>query len=137
MPTSLPPNSVHLRNGLQIGNVLIDEVTGDIFTTGEIHAVNAGDTSGIVWEMKTASYDARRFYHYYNAMNQPFNATLPENPVVGDWLVFKVDHQSAANPLRIIGNGELIVGVAEDLYVNANNVEFTIIYTGASHGWVI
>lgn len=59
---------------------------------------------------------------------------LPVTPSTGDWI--KICNRGTTIP-TIGRNGSLIMGTAEDMTLDIANVPFTLIYTGATHGWVI
>lgn len=43
----------------------------------------------------------------------------------------------ATNVVRIKRNGKLIMGVADDLYLNVDNQNITLVWSGDTFGWVI
>jgi hypothetical protein len=61
--------------------------------------------------------------------------TLPASPAVGDIVGFS--NRSSTTSIVIARNGTNIMGLAEDMTVDANHVGFTLLYSDATRGWVI
>jgi hypothetical protein len=61
--------------------------------------------------------------------------TLPSSPASGD--VIGISNLSGTITAVIARNGEKIMNVAEDMTIDTVNSGFTLIYTGATYGWVI
>jgi hypothetical protein len=61
--------------------------------------------------------------------------TLPATPTSGDRIV--VSNLSGTLTSVIARNGELIMGLAEDLTLDKLNAGFEMVYTGATKGWII
>jgi len=60
--------------------------------------------------------------------------TLPSAPAVRD--AVGVSNQSGTTTCVIARNGSNIVGVADDLVLDATGIGFTLIYSGATKGWI-
>jgi hypothetical protein len=61
--------------------------------------------------------------------------TLPANPTSGDWV--QVINQSGTTTCVLGRNGQNIIGLAEDMIINAINVGFTAVFTDSARGWCI
>lgn len=61
--------------------------------------------------------------------------TLPASPSVGD--AIGVSNLSGTLTSVIGRNGNNIMGLAQDMTVDALDAGFNLVYTGASNGWVI
>jgi hypothetical protein len=73
-----------------------------------------------------------------NSSSGAFTVTLPASPSVGDFV--QVTHTAGdltSNSVTFARNGKLIVGAAEDLILDKNNVGFKLVYSGATNGWRI
>lgn len=67
-----------------------------------------------------------------------FTVTLPASPLVNDTVQI-VDATGAfgTSAVTVGRNSEKIQNLAEDLSLNINNTALTLVYTGASYGWLI
>ena len=115
-----------VKNGLECG--------GDIIATGTISDSN-GPLSGVTWDLKSAAFTAQNKKYYVASMGSAYTMTLPASPSAGDWVYIKVDDNASTNNLTIGRNGSNIGGVAEDLVVDVNNAEMTLVYIDATTGW--
>lgn len=61
-------------------------------------------------------------------------ATLPASPAAGDWVSFS--NRSGTTTCVIARNGNNIMGLAENMTIDANHVPLTLMYSGATRGWV-
>ncbi len=68
-------------------------------------------------------------------MTASITLTLPASPGAGDWV--EVSNRSGTTTPVIARNGENIMGLAEDMTVDAVNAGFTLSYADATRGWVI
>ena len=68
----------------------------------------------------------------------PVTVTLPATPSANDFVKFS-DYAGTwdVNNLTIARNGSLIEALAEDLTVDAANVDFTLVYVDGVRGWVV
>lgn len=103
--------------GRQISSFGTDSVTNRTLTTSS--AVVAGERI------------------FANATTASFTLTLPGSPQDGDTIqVIDVAGIFALNPVTLARNGNRIQNLAEDLILNLNNAAVTLIYSGATFGWV-
>jgi len=74
---------------------------------------------------------------FANATAGGFTITLPPTPADGDTIqVIDVAGIFGTNNVTLARNGVKIQNLAEDLILNLNNAAVTMIYSGASFGWV-
>ena len=68
-------------------------------------------------------------------MTASLTLTLPATPTIGDKV--GISNRSDVLTSVIARNGELIMGLAEDLTLDKLNAGFEMVYTGATKGWII
>lgn len=74
---------------------------------------------------------------FANATAGGFTLTLPSAPADGDTIqVIDVAGIFATNNVILARNGLKIQNLSEDLTLNLNNAAITMIYSGATFGWV-
>jgi hypothetical protein len=103
--------------GRQVSSFGTDSVANVNVTTN--YAVNAGERV------------------FANATTAAFTITLPAAPNVGDTVqIIDVAGIFSLNNVTVARNGLRIQNLAEDLILNLNNAAITMIYSGATFGWV-
>jgi len=74
---------------------------------------------------------------FANSTSAAFTLTLPSAPNDGDTVqIIDVAGTFALNNVTIGRNGLKIQNLTEDLVLNLNNAAVTMIYSGATFGWV-
>jgi hypothetical protein len=67
-----------------------------------------------------------------------FTVTLPASPSVNDTVqVIDATGVFGSSNVTVGRNSEKIQNLAEDLTLNINNTAITLVYTGATYGWLI
>lgn len=67
-----------------------------------------------------------------------FTINLPASPLVGDQVKFAdVARNFATENFTVGRNGNNIMGLAEDMIIDENGAAFTLVYSGATHGWIL
>lgn len=67
-----------------------------------------------------------------------FTITLPSSPMVNDSIqVIDATGAFGSSNVTVGRNGEKIQNLSEDLTLNINNTAITLVYTGATYGWLI
>ena len=100
------------------------------------------DNSGgsVTWETKDDNFSAVSGYGYRvdtDTNTKIITATLPGSPSVNDKISFLDLKQNFGTYALTLGRNSLkIMGLAEDFTAGIDNFNFTIIYTGATDGWV-
>lgn len=91
------------------------------------------------WTTKTGAYTAISGDRIFaDTSASAWTLTLPASPSPGaEVAVIDVAGAFAANNLTIARNGNLIMGLAEDVTVSAPNTSVTLIYSGVTNGWRI
>lgn len=98
-------------------------------------------TSGAVIVEKSGAYTARVNDRVLaDSSSAAFTITLPANAglVKGDTLqVIDVVGQFGTNNVTLDRNGSKIQNLTENLDLNINNSAVTLVYSGATYGWII
>lgn len=67
-----------------------------------------------------------------------FTITLPSAPLVNDTIqIIDATGVFSSSNVTVGRNGNEIQNLAEDLILNINNTAITLVYTGATYGWLI
>jgi hypothetical protein len=64
----------------------------------------------------------------------PLSTSLLENDTIQ---IIDIGGISATNNITVARNGAKIQNLTEDLTINVNNASLTLVYTGATFGWII
>jgi len=118
-----------IRHAFQsaIADDAADEAAGKVTPTrwNEDHALS--------WSVKTANYTAvAGDFILADTSGGVFAITLPASPSEGDAVTIKCGSSAATNNLTVGRNGSTIMGLAENMTVSENNVEFTLVYSGST-----
>jgi hypothetical protein len=100
--------------------------------------VTSFGTDAVVNKTITTTYTANSGERIFaNASGGAFTITLPPAPNDGDTIqVIDVAGIFGTNNVTLARNGLKIQNLAEDLVCNLNNAAITMIYSGATFGWV-
>jgi hypothetical protein len=100
--------------------------------------VSSFGTDSVVNVNATANYNINAGERLFaNATTAAFTVTLPGAPNVGDTVqIIDVAGVFSINNVTVARNGLKIQNLAEDLILNLNNAAITMIYSGATFGWV-
>lgn len=112
------------------------DANGDVVSSS-LDNVVSGLTSDAT--VKTANFTATAGNRYYcNTSGGAFTLTLPASPTADDEVGF-VDYGGnfATNNLTIGRNSTNIMGLAEDLAADSDNVSIVLKYVDATQGWMI
>jgi len=124
--------------------VVAGGLTPDNITVSRLRAaIDAMIGSGvnskiIVWQpIKTAAYTANGGQGVpFDNTAAPTNLTLPAAPVYGDEVWF---HDVAGifktNPLTVMRNNHLLMGLTQDSLVSTNNIRAGVKFYGTTIGW--
>jgi len=132
------------------GNVVLDGLkypnadgTADqILKTDGSGNITFADASGggTQWQtVKTSGFTAVAGEGYFcDTSSAAFTATLPATPTLGDEVTF-VDYAGTfdTNNLTVGRNSENIQGSAADLTVSIERAGLTLVYSGATQGWLL
>ena len=112
--------------------ILVTDGSGNLSFTD-----NSGGTS---WQaVKTSGFTAVAGEGYFcDTSSAGFTATLPATPTLGDEVTF-VDYAGTfdTNNLTVGRNSENIQGSAADLTVSVERAGLTLVYSGATQGWLL
>ena len=71
--------------------------------------------------------------YYITAAGQA--VTLPANPAVGSQVTISVGPSNITSV--VVGNGQNIMGLAENMTINVANISVTLEYINSTQGWTI
>jgi hypothetical protein len=111
-----------------------------IVTDGSGNLSFVDNTGGTSWvAVKTSGFTAAAGEGYFcDTSSAAFTATLPATPTLGDEVTF-VDYAGTfdTNNLTVGRNSENIQGSAADLTVSVERAGLTLVYSGATQGWLL
>lgn len=113
----------------------------DLWVGGIIYqnGVPISSASTYVWVTVNSDYVVVSGIHLFvDTSIAPFTITLPAVPNVGDNVTF-IDYAGTCgtNILTFDRNGNLIMGLAENLDIDVANAANSLIYSGPDFGWKI
>jgi hypothetical protein len=115
----------------------VDQV---LVTDGAGNLSFVDNTGGTAWvAVKTSGFTAVAGEGYFcDTSGGAFTATLPVSPTLGDEVTF-VDYAGTfdTNNLTVGRNSENIQGSAADLTVSVERAGLTLVYSGATQGWLL
>jgi hypothetical protein len=115
----------------------VDQV---LVTDGAGNLSFVDNTGGTAWvAVKTSGFTAVAGEGYFcDTSGGAFTATLPATPTLGDEVTF-VDYAGTfdTNNLTVGRNSENIQGSAADLTVSVERAGLTLVYSGATQGWLL
>ena len=129
---STSSGALQVAGGVGIGKDLW--VGGEIYRNG----VPIGSAT-FNWITTSTNYSASTGDHLFvDTTLGSVTITLPASPNIGDNITFN-DYAGSCdiNPLIIDRNGNLIMGLAEDLIIDVRHASNSLIYSGSSQGWKI
>jgi hypothetical protein len=109
-----------------------------LVTDAEKSAWNAA--AGMTWTIINADPNPAVKSNGYlcNTSAAAFTVTLPATGTAGDVITIIDESGTFGSKNLTLGrNGLNIMGLAEDMVVNINNLNFSLVYTDAAHGWRI
>ena len=131
------------------GNLILDGISfpnadgtvDQILTTNGSGVLSFVDNSGGTdWQaVKTSGFTAVAGEGYFcDTTGGAFTATLPSSPTLGDEVTL-VDYAGTfdTNNLTVGRNSENIQGTAADLTVSVERAGLTLVYSGATQGWLL
>jgi hypothetical protein len=111
-----------------------------IVTDGSGNLSFVDNTGGTSWvAVKTSGFTAVAGEGYFcDTSSAAFTATLPATPTLGDEVTL-VDYAGTfdTNNLTVGRNSENIQGSAADLTVSVERAGLTLVYSGATQGWLL
>lgn len=123
-------------------------VSGALDATGNISAtyfigngslltgITGGGGTSITTQITTATSVSTAINNrYIIASTTGATLTLPGTPSLGDTVYFAVANDLANNV--IARNGQNIMGVAEDMTINVNDISFSLVFANSTLGWRI
>ena len=139
--TTVPSPSV-----LDVGELALNTADRKLYskhTDGTVFQIGSAGVAEAVWVESNTNFTAVAGGKYLVnttgvASGSYFEITLPASPSVGNEISF-IDGKGFFHnrALRLIRNGENIMGLAEDLYNNSRYAAFGLVYYDSVNGWRI
>lgn len=107
----------------------------DSFDKKQARAIFKSNT----YEVKTTGFDAYSGMNYLvDTSGTPITLYLPENPNDHDSIeIIDIGGMLSSNELTINRNGNLIMGLSEDLTAFDDYTKIRLTFIGLSYGWVL
>ncbi|MDA7993462.1 MAG: hypothetical protein MPJ25_10535 [Pirellulales bacterium] len=113
---------------------LLDPINPQDAATRAFVLANAGTGGGGISATQTISTDTTAERNMLYVITADLTLTLPASPADGDCLF--VVNRSNTTTVELGRNGQNIFGLAENFVLDVEDVNFKIVYTSGSQGWV-
>jgi hypothetical protein len=109
----------------------------DLFLKSTGSGLVFASAGGGNFSTKTANYTAVSGDALFcNTSAGSFTVTLPATPAANDRVtIVDLAGTFASYPVTVGRNGQLVMGLAEDMILNVANASVTLVYSGATYGW--
>ena len=146
-PATIQPIGIVSAEDFSNGKILINGPMAEVpFASNSIsasyaltasYALNGGGGGGgtYISTYVTSSITAEKDRIYVFEEPTPYTLTLPLTPSNGDSIL--ISNRSGITTNLIGRNGELIMGIAEDMELNVPPASFMFTYASGTQGWVI
>ena len=146
-PATIQPIGIVSAEDFSNGKILINGPMAEVpFASNSIsasyaltasYALNGGGGGGgtYISTYVTSSITAEKDRIYVFEELTPYTLTLPLTPSNGDSIL--ISNRSGITTNLIGRNGELIMGIAEDMELNVPPASFMFTYASGTQGWVI
>ena len=146
-PATIQPIGIISAEDFSNGKILINGPMAEVpFASNSIsasyaltasYALNGGGGGGgtYISTYVTSSITAEKDRIYVFEELTPYTLTLPLTPSNGDSIL--ISNRSGITTNLIGRNGELIMGIAEDMELNVPPASFMFTYASGTQGWVI
>lgn len=127
--TSTTTGALVVFNGVGIGQ--------DLYVGGTIYQNGIPVSNGVPWSKIDSNYLSTNGDRLLvDTTTATVTVTLPISPAIGNSVEF-IDYAGnfETNNLIFDGNGGLIMGLNEVLYVDINNAANTLVYSDSIEGW--
>jgi len=135
-----PTNNDDITAGYSIGSMWINTTTNTPFinvdntaTTSIWNQLPSAVSNNPTWTtINTASYNVTSGDHLFvDTTTTPVTIVLPASPLANDTVsIVDVSSNFAINNCTVARNTKLIMGLASDLILSANNIKTTLTYVG-------
>jgi hypothetical protein len=139
--TSVPSPTI-----LDVGELALNTADRKLYSKhsdGTVFQIGSQGVAEATWVESTSSFTATAGGKYLIntssiADGSYFEITLPSSPSLGNIILFVDAIGNFHNrPIQIKRNGEVIMGLDEDMYVNARYAAFGLVYYDTTYGWRI
>jgi hypothetical protein len=108
---------------------------GQILTYDTVNGWQPEDSQGSDYTVQEISTNTTAVKNNLYVFTASLTLTLPASPSVGDKV--GIANQSGTNTPVVARNGNLLIGIAEDLTIDVQNIAVEFIYSGATEGWIM